>query len=1032
MADIAELVAKVRLDADQFAAEQQSVLRQADRLAERFQYLQFSSTAYAKELNLTTSTLSFFTQSSVRLRKELDSLQRKFSNVKSAAADLSQTEIGKGVQAGIKNLTNELNKAQQNINGFAKTTNSSLASINVGSSIKAQVTDIKKGVESARIEIEKFQHSTAALKSSFSSISKYVLAAFGLNEIKGMIDAYTTLNNRLKLVTNSEKELKTVRAAIAQISSATGQNLDATAAIYQRLAQSSEQTGLSGQKLLTVTEAISKAMVIGGGSAQSQEAALIQLGQAFASGTLRGEELNSVLEQAPGLANAIAKGMGVSVGALRTLAATGKLTSKVVADSLLKQAPQIEADYLKTTRTIDQSFQNLKTQLTMFVGGANESSGAAKALSAILQTVANNINLIATAVMAFMGFKLAAYFIAATTEAVAFTAALIAQGSAAIAAARANGIYAVSLGAIKGSTIVSTLSKITSVFTALKTSMAALAATKFGTLIASVSAAIAPFLAIASAAYAAYTAIKSIFDFFNGDDPSNAISNTFDNILRKIGLLKDETETLGTKLYDLTHNDYGEFTIKGLFVFGKKEEDKEKPKSEDKKTDPTPAVLSKEAIDFKTNLEKAAESAQKLVNNFGKTQEQLAAENAKNLLEQLKIKTQDQKTIEDATKKYQDVINNLNKLEVNKLSDSINQAHDSIAETVKNFGKSSSEIALSKQHIALETMARKGATREQLAAAQAQINDTQKLYAHSQALETEKKNREENSNYIKDLQTKAAELKAELTGGQNGLIAYKLSLTNATAEQIKLAQAANAVTESYQRQKEVMGTLESLKDQVAKLGLSDKQKQLYDLQKKGATQDQLNQARQYLDQIDKFGRAQELTKKAAEKLSSAATSLTESANLNNAKLTENSTSSKRNSYWEEWKKRFGSESSMLGYFKGSKVQELNVSSINLPNNLNLPESLKSGSKLADNIKNINSLNVDKVNVNGSIAGNQIFDKALQPQQQTDSKGKTETLKIDFSYNGKNVVGEFLTNPEFKKAFINFFAGIVSDIRKNIA
>ena len=229
-----------------------------------------------------------------------------------------------------------------------------------------------------------------------------------------------------------------------------------------------------------------------------------------------------------------------------------------------------------------------------------------------------------------------------------------------------------------------------------------------------------------------------------------------------------------------------------------------------------------------------------------------------------------------------------------------------------------------------------------------------------------------------------------------------------------------------------MGTLESLKDQVAKLGLSDKQKQLYDLQKKGATQDQLNQARQYLDQIDKFGRAQELTKKAAEKLSSAATSLTESANLNNAKLTENSTSSKRNSYWEEWKKRFGSESSMLGYFKGSKVQELNVSSINLPNNLNLPESLKSGSKLADNIKNINSLNVDKVNVNGSIAGNQIFDKALQPQQQTDSKGKTETLKIDFSYNGKNVVGEFLTNPEFKKAFINFFAGIVSDMRKNIA
>lgn len=1032
MADIAELVVKVRLDADQFAAEQQNVLRQVDLLAKRLQYLQFSFSAYAKELNLTTSTLSFLTQSSVHLRKELDSLQHKFSNVKSAAAGLSQIEIGKNLQAGIKNLTNELNKTQQNISNFAKTTNSSLANINVDSSVKAQVTDIKKGVGSARIEIEKFKHSTSVLKNLFSSLSKNILSVFRLNEIKGMIDAYTTLNNRLKLVTNSEKELKTVRAAIVQITSTTGQNLDATAAIYQRLAQSSEQTGLSGQKLLTVTEAISKAMVIGGGSAQSQEAALIQLGQAFASGTLSGEKLNSVLEQAPGLANAIAKGMGVSVGALRTLANTGKLTSKVVADSLLKQAPQIEADYLKTTRTIDQSFQNLKTQLTMFVGGANESSGAAKVLSAILQTVANNINFVATTVMAFMGFKLAAYFITATTSAVTFTASLFAQASAAIAAARANGIYAVSLGAIKGSTIVSALSKITSVFTALRTGMAALAATKFGTLIASVSAAIAPFLAIVAAATSAYIAIKSIFDFFNGDDPSNPISDTFDKILRAMGLLEDETETLGTKLYDLFHTDYGELIIKWFIGSGKNDKDKEKPKKEDKKPAPTAEVLSKEAIEFKTNLEKAAESAQKLVNDFGKTQEQLAAENAKNLLAQLNNNTQDRTTLENATKKYQDVINSLNQLEVNKLSDSINQAHESIAETVSNFGKSSNEITLSKQQIALETMARKGATREQLAAAQAQINDTQKLYAHSQALETEKKNREENSNYINDLQTKAAELKAELTGGQNGLIAFKLGLTNATTEQIKLAQAANEVTESYQRQKEVLGTLDSLKDQVAKLGLSDKQKQLYDLQKKGATQDQLNQAQQYLDQIDKFGRAQELTKQAAEKLSSAATSLTESTNSGNGQLTDNSTRSKRDRYWEEWKKRFGSEVSRLSYYKGSKVQQLNVSSTNLPNNLILSESLKSGSQLTDNIKNINSLNVDKINVNGGFTGNQIFDKALHPQQQTDSKGKSETLKIDFSYNGKNVVGEFLTNADFKNAFIKFFAGIVSDMRKNIA
>ena len=83
-----------------------------------------------------------------------------------------------------------------------------------------------------------------------------------------------------------------------------------------------------------LTETVSKAVAISGASAQAADAALVQFGQALASGTLRGEELNSVMEQTPALAKAIAQGMGITVGQLRSVAAEGKITSQEIVKAL--------------------------------------------------------------------------------------------------------------------------------------------------------------------------------------------------------------------------------------------------------------------------------------------------------------------------------------------------------------------------------------------------------------------------------------------------------------------------------------------------------------------------------------------------------------------------------------------------------------------------------------------------------------------------------------------------------------------------
>lgn len=141
-----------------------------------------------------------------------------------------------------------------------------------------------------------------------------------------------------------------------------------------------------------------------------------------------------------------------------------------------------------------------------------------------------------------------------------------------------------------------------------------------------------------------------------------------------------------------------------------------------------------------------------------------------------------------------------------------------------------------------------------------------------QALATAKvaeqlKRQEQNQKTITDLQNRAAEMAAELQGGTNGLIAFQMASNHATEQQIRQAQAANGVIEQYKRQQEVMQTLEGLEDTVAKLGMSDSQKQLYDLSKKGASPAELARAQALLAQIDGFKQAQEATQAASRELS---------------------------------------------------------------------------------------------------------------------------------------------------------------------
>src|SRR5574344_253137 len=233
---------------------------------------------------------------------------------------------------------------------------------------------------------------TNALGGAMQSLAGYMAGVVTVGAAINKMDAYTNLQNRLKLVTNSQQELNTAMNDTFKIAQSSYQTWDSVVQVYQRFSDNAKTLGINMEQTANLTEPVSKAVAVSGASTQAAEAALTQFGQALASGTLRGEELNSSLEQTPELAAAIARGMGLTKGELRAVAAEGKITGDVLVDALTKSADSVEQLFQKTDITISQSIGLLSNELTKFIGEAGQSSGGASLLAESVKLLAQNLS----------------------------------------------------------------------------------------------------------------------------------------------------------------------------------------------------------------------------------------------------------------------------------------------------------------------------------------------------------------------------------------------------------------------------------------------------------------------------------------------------------------------------------------------------------------------------------------------------------------------------------------------------------------
>ena len=279
---------------------------------------------------------------------------------------------------------------------------------------------------------------TNALGTSMQALAGYMAGVVTVGAAINKMDAYTNLQNRLKLVTNSQQELNKAMNDTFRIAQSSYQTWDSVVQVYQRFSDNAKTLGINMEQTAKLTETVSKAVAVSGASTQAAEAALTQFGQALASGTLRGEELNSILEQTPALAKAIAQGMGITVGQLRSVAAEGKITGEVLVDALTKSADSVEELFSKTDITISQSIGLLSNELTKFVGEAGQSSGAANLLAGSIKLLSENLSLLAdAAVVGGIGYITKA-ILTKTVAVQGAIAASVAQKAAATAEAQAS------------------------------------------------------------------------------------------------------------------------------------------------------------------------------------------------------------------------------------------------------------------------------------------------------------------------------------------------------------------------------------------------------------------------------------------------------------------------------------------------------------------------------------------------------------------------------------------------------------------
>jgi tape measure domain-containing protein len=299
--------------------------------------------------------------------------------------------------------------------------------------------------------------SSGEISSTLSGLAGAFATAFSVQQIAGLIDNFTRLQNSLRVAGLEGQQLASVQSQLLDLSSRYGVSVNELANLYGKSQQAASDLGAGEAQLIQLTEASAQALKITGTSATQAQGALLGLTQALASGTVRAEEFNQINEGGlrPLLQVAAnAEKYGGSVAKLRQAVVDGKLSSQEFYTAILGGSAQLENLANKAVLTLAGAFEALTSRLTVYLGEASAANGVTDALSGAIKSLADNLEVIIpalTVIAVAIGGRLAAAALVGGNALRALAAyASIATTSLAGTALAARGAGAALLGAFGG------------------------------------------------------------------------------------------------------------------------------------------------------------------------------------------------------------------------------------------------------------------------------------------------------------------------------------------------------------------------------------------------------------------------------------------------------------------------------------------------------------------------------------------------------------------------------------------------------
>jgi len=197
---------------------------------------------------------------------------------------------------------------------------------------------------------------------------------------------------RLQAATGSFGAAEKVYQNLYALSQQTGVAISESANAFARFAIAAREIGATNDQVLALVRTVQQAGIIAGASTAETSATVMQLGQALASGRLQGDELRSVLENMPTLAEALARELGASVGELRKMGEAGKLTADVVMPALIRAGQSLNAEFEKMPPTMGRAFSILGEAMSRFAGDLDRALGLSQGIARAAQAAAAAVN----------------------------------------------------------------------------------------------------------------------------------------------------------------------------------------------------------------------------------------------------------------------------------------------------------------------------------------------------------------------------------------------------------------------------------------------------------------------------------------------------------------------------------------------------------------------------------------------------------------------------------------------------------------